>query len=206
MVCAGGVGAGFFSVYNFTVVFGEEWSGGSDFFCAEDAEDFLASGGEEGGEEASGGEERKDEVGEDGDGFLGAGFGDSPGLLVVDVFIDLLDFAPDEIEGFGEFEAVHEAGVFGADGGVLDGGGESGGEMDGVFVGEDGEALDEVTEVVGEFAGVGGVEFVPSEVGVSKGVDVAEKVVAEGVEAVFVEDVEWVDDVAEGFRHFLAVD
>lgn len=167
----------------------------------EDVEDFLGSVGEEGGEELSDGEELLVEVEQDFFGLFGIGFGNSPRLEVVDVFVELLDFGPDVVESFGVFEVVHELGVFDIGKGGLGAGWES----DGVFNAQDGEALDEVAKVVGEFAGVSGVEFFPGKIRVGEGVDVAEEEVAEGVEAVFVDDVERVDDVAEGFGHFLAI-
>ena len=75
---------------------------------------------------------------------------------------------------------------------------------DAILLTEGSEALDEVAEVVGEFVVVGVLKFLPCEIGVSEGVDVAEEEVAEGVEAVAVEDCDRVDDVAEAFAHFLA--
>lgn len=131
-------------------------------------------------------------------GFFRVGFGDGPRLEVVDVFVDLLDFGPDVVESLGIFKIIHEAQVF------FVGGVRNFGQLDGIFDAEDGETLDEVAEVVGEFAGIGGIEFFPSEVRIGKSINVAEEEVAERVEAVFVEDFERVDDVAEGFGHFLA--
>ena len=110
-----------------------------------------------------------------------------------------------EIEVFG----FSEGGRGGLSGGLGDWGGSETSEIrgglagDGVLLAEGGEALDEVAEVVGEFVVISVLKFFPGEIGIREGVDVTEEEVAEGVEAVAVEDFYRIDDVAEAFAHLL---
>ena len=53
---------------------------------------------------------------------------------------------------------------------------------------------------------IGGFEFIPVEVGVIGGGDMAKEIITERFGAVLVEDFDGVDDVADGFAHFGTVD
>ena len=55
--------------------------------------------------------------------------------------------------------------------------------------------MDEVAIIVSKFVVIGIFEFIPSEIGIGESVNVARKVITEGIEAVFFEDFDWVDDV-----------
>lgn len=180
------------------------------------AEDFFGGQWEDGAEKE----------GEVGAGFGGVGedFSDArhfcfvlfefPGCGALEVAVAVGDVVVDGLEGFGDFAIVHGGAVGG--GGILEGLAE--GDVFGVIGvgGTDGgvaEALghvdgpvEEVAEVVCELGVEDHDEAFDVEVAVLAGADVAAEVVAEGFGSELVGEFVGVDDVAEGFRHFIAAD
>ena len=133
--------------------------------------------------------------------FRGCVFGELPGGVFDDVFVEVADPAPDGFEGLVKLE-IFVVGEGGFDGGGV--GSDRGGEFAIAILEDHRErAADEVAEAIGEVGIVAGNEGVVAESAVGAEGNFAEQEVAKGVEAHHLLDWCGAYDVAAALGHFV---
>ena len=126
-------------------------------------------------------------------------FSKLPWLLFFNMSINILNHTPSLIDGISKFKAFHKLDIITC-------------KFQtkfklfyGIFLAKNGKPLDKITIIVCEFITIGIFKFLPGKICIKKSINMSGEEVAKSINTMPIQDLNWVDTIAQALADFLTI-